>query len=391
MADYRKYANDIERAEFKNFYPISKQHLNEPNKRTEFNIDFGDSFCSSKFQFYISGSLTKQDGQAYLGTDNVKLIDNFVPFLFSKTEVRKHNKMIEEIENCGQLSTMKGTISYSKSDVFSNSFESTFKFGQFEAVGDLAHFGLGFFENVNFPIYKGGFYISFIRAEDDDAILKITGNSVDGKITINEFFIRVPIIDYKTTSKIRLIDEITKSQNIMFNFLDWQCIEQKGISGTTYSLDITNIYRNISNPKFVIIGFQTDRQNNQEKDPSKFDSLNVKNIRVKLNGSYYPDELQNLNISGGLFRIMYQMYQDFKKVYYNNTNMYYNPKEFLNNRPIFVIDTTRSLSNISASKNDIIVNIDFQNAVTNSVCYVIVVSEKFLSYDVIKNDIREIQ
>ncbi|KAG8332870.1 hypothetical protein J6590_012636, partial [Homalodisca vitripennis] len=70
MADYRKYASDIERAEFKNFYPISKQYLNEPNKRTEFNIDFGDNFCSSNFQFYISGTLTKQDGQAYLETDN---------------------------------------------------------------------------------------------------------------------------------------------------------------------------------------------------------------------------------------------------------------------------------------------------------------------------------
>ena len=102
MADYRKYVNDIERSEFKNFYPISKQHLNEPtsNKRN--------------FQFYISGTLTKQDGTQYTAAENVKLIDNFVPFLFTKIEVRKHNKILEEVENCGQLSTIKGTISYSK-------------------------------------------------------------------------------------------------------------------------------------------------------------------------------------------------------------------------------------------------------------------------------------
>uniref|UniRef100_A0A1B6KXJ7 Uncharacterized protein n=1 Tax=Graphocephala atropunctata TaxID=36148 RepID=A0A1B6KXJ7_9HEMI len=234
MADYQKYVNDIERAEFKNFYPISKQHLNEPNKRTEFKIDFGDSFCASQFQFYISGNLTKSDGTQYVAAENVKLIDNFVPFLFSKVEVRKHNKIIEDMENFGQLRTIKGTISYSKNDVFSNGFESTLKFGKFEGVRSLSHFGLGFFENIKFPIYKSGFYISFIRAEDDDAILKTkTGNATpdDGKITIEEFFIRVPMIEYKTTSKIQLINDITRSQNIMFSFLDWQCIDQKGVSG----------------------------------------------------------------------------------------------------------------------------------------------------------------
>uniref|UniRef100_UPI001C8F2B05 hypothetical protein n=1 Tax=Klebsiella pneumoniae TaxID=573 RepID=UPI001C8F2B05 len=84
----------------------------------------------------------------------------------------------------------------------------------------------------------------------------------------------------------------------------------------------TNIYRNVYNPKFIIIGFQTDRQNNQEKDPYKFDSLNVKNYRIKLNGSYYPDELQNLHISEGIYRLMYQSYQEFKKVFYGNSEMY---------------------------------------------------------------------
>lgn len=45
---------------------------------------------------------------------------------------------------------------------------------------------------------------------------------------------------------------------------------------------------------------------------SKLDILNVKNIRVKLNGLslYYPDKLKNLDINDGIYRIMYQSYQD---------------------------------------------------------------------------------
>lgn len=34
------------------------------------------------------------------------------------------------------------------------------------------------------------------------------------KITIDEFFIRVPIVEYKPTSKIQLINDITKSEKI---------------------------------------------------------------------------------------------------------------------------------------------------------------------------------
>lgn len=393
----------IERAEYKNFYPLSKLHLNDSNKKTEFNIDFGDGFCSSKFQFYISGKLTKTDGTDYADNANIKLVDNFVPFLFSNIEVKKHNKLVDEIEYPGQLSTIKGTMTYSKSDPINNSFESSFK-KKFEAIGELSHFGLGFFENIMFPIYKGGFNINFVRSEDNDAIYRWKSKKADGtfddttlpdagKITIEEFFIRVPIIEYKTTSKIQLINEITMKKNVQFHFNHWQCIEQKNIVGKTNSFDITNIYRNINNPRFIIIAFQKGRWNDQFYDISKFDSMFVKNIRVKLNGHYYPDELLNLDINNDKFRIIYHMYQDYKKRYYNSNDMYYNPEEFLKHRPLYVIDVTKTPTNISRSKNDIIINMDFDydiTATSKTNCYVVVVSEKILEYNVIENNITEI-
>ena len=394
--NYKSYFNDIEKAEYKNFYPISKEHMNSVNKKTEFNIDFGDGFCTSKFQYYISGTLKKSDNSDYPADATIKLIDNFVPYLFTKIEVRKHNKLIDEIEYPGILSTIKGTITYSKTDsVNCNGFESSFNGGNFEAIGDLSHLGLGFFESINFPIYKGGFYLSFVRSEDDDAIYRwkkdATANLPGaGKITIDEFYIRVPILEFKTIKKIKLIEELTIAKNIIFHFKQFQCIRQSGISGSTYNFDITNIYRNIINPKFIIVCFQASRDKNQEKDPSQFDSQNVKNLRVKLNGHFYPDEMLNLDISENKHRILYKMFQDYKKVYYGSEEVYYSPNDFIVKRPIYVIDTTKSPTNISGAKNDIIVSIDFKNAISNQVsvvCYVIVVSEKILQYNILKNDI----
>src|SRR5436190_19907953 len=128
-----------------------------------------------------------------------------------------------------------------------------------------------------------------------------------GKITIEEFYIRVPILEFKTIKKIKFFEEITIAKNIIFHFKQFQCIRQSGISGSTYNFDITNIYRNIINPKFIIVCFQANRDKNQKKDPSQFDSENVKNLRVKLNGHFYPDESMNLDISNNKHRIMYKM------------------------------------------------------------------------------------
>ena len=102
------------------------------------------------------------------------------------------------------------------------------------------------------------------------------------------------------------------------------------------------------------------------KVPSRFDNFNVKNIRIKLNECYYPYKLQNLNISEGNYAIMYQMYQDYKNIFYKNNEMYYNPNEFINYRPMYVIDTTRHSENISNSKSNILITVDFQTAINQN-------------------------
>ena len=125
-----------------------------------------------KFQYFISGKLTKADGTEYDETDkDVKLIDNLIPFLFSWIEARKHNKLIDECEYPGILSTMKGTLTYSKADAIAltnGGFESRYTECKFIVCGNLGNLGLGFFEDINIPICKGGFLLSFTRAEYND-------------------------------------------------------------------------------------------------------------------------------------------------------------------------------------------------------------------------------
>lgn len=111
-------------------------------------------FVHRNFSIIFLVRLTKIDGNAYDAKTNAKLIDNLVPFLNSKVKLRKHNKLLDKIEYPGILSTIKATLTYSKSDATTqscNRFKSYFN-NKFEEIGNFTNFGRDFL-NVNIHIY----------------------------------------------------------------------------------------------------------------------------------------------------------------------------------------------------------------------------------------------
>ena len=253
---YNQFSGGIIKSEYRTVMPVSELNFNTPNNYTVFKLDHGDTFYDSGIQFYITGEVVKKsDGSKYDAKTNIKLIDNFVPFLFTRIELKKHNTTIDTVDHPGITSTIKGLLNYSSSNknVLTNcGFTSTFTGGgAFEVVGTLAHLGLGFFDHMRYPMYKGGFEIVFTRAEDNDALYRWKGASATdtipaaGKINIKSFVLRVPLVEYTTTSKIQLIDGLTKLSErgkLMYDYYQWQCIIQKGVFGHTYNFDITNVY-----------------------------------------------------------------------------------------------------------------------------------------------------
>lgn len=406
---YNEFANGVVRSEYRTVMPVSELNFNTPNNYTIFKLDHGDTFYDSRIMFHIRGEVVKKsDGSNYAERSTIKLIDNFVPFLFSRIELKKHNTTIDTVDMPGITSTIKGVLNYngsSKNCLTNCGFASKYDGGgKFEAYGTLAHLGLGFFDHLRYPMYKGGFEIVFTRAEDNDAVYHwgvttATGvvEPADAKVVITSFVLRAPLVEYTATSKIQLIDglkSLSDKNALVYNYYQWQCIEQKGVYGTTFNFDITNLYRNVYNPKFVIVGLQTNRANNQKANPTQFDHCNVKNIVVKINGERYPQELQNIDISGGSWRILYDQYLRYRNVNFGDVDMLLPPEEFINSYPLMVIDTHLQPTTTDRSRSDIQIELDFSSAVTapknnlGTSAFVVVVSEAHFVYDITRNTIR---
>lgn len=403
---FNKYDDYIIRTQYKTYEPLSEINFNRDGGIITFEIEGSDSFLNVKnAKYIISGKYLKADDTEYTPKSNVKLDDNFVGFLFSQIEVTKNGSLIDQIENVGRSSIIKGCISYSldgNGPTMSSGFESRFEGGgNFEAMGNLSNLCLGFFKDIRYPIFKGGIKIHFKRANNNDALFRWGSKPEDtpgvGKVNIVDFKIKVPLVEYQEMYKLQLINELTKlsqENNYKLNFKSWQCIDETNLSGKTFKRNIASTYRNIHNPLFAIVGFQTKGLETQLRKASVFDHCNVKNIWLEIDGQRYPQESLNLDWKNGKFILAYDMHMSYKKTFHKTHQelplMYLTPTSFRDARTLYVLNLTRQPDSVSGNRNNIILNIEFNEDVPNgTICYICLVSTSSFTYDIVHNTIRK--
>jgi len=112
------------------------------------------------------------------------------------------------------------------------------------------------------------------------------------EVVIEELLITIPIVTYKDGYKFKLINDLvslSKRNEYTFRFKSWQCIEFTNLIGKTLQTNITDMHTNTHNPLFAIVAFQTDKLNNQLRDPIEFSNCNLKNIWLEIGGMRYPE------------------------------------------------------------------------------------------------------
>ena len=65
-------------------------------------------------------------------------------------------------------------------------------------------------------------------------------------------------------------------------------------------------------PRFIIVGFQTDKSGKQERNPSIFDNVNVRNIYVTLNVAKYATLDYNISFPAQQFSRAYGDAAEFR-------------------------------------------------------------------------------
>lgn len=401
-----KYDNYIINSQYESYIPQITTELNKPNRNTIVIVDGKDKFLNVKnSKLYLLLEYVQEDGTKYPAKSNVMLSDNGGAFLFQKITIKLNNKIIDESENTGRLSTVKGYMSYAvdgNGPTQNSGFQSTSEGGgSVELIIPLSHLGLGSMKDIK-QIYNARFEIIFTRNTDDDALILETNTEATaesknvkakrGKVNILELKVQMQTIEYDEITKIQIVDELIKKPFIL-DFKKWQCIEIRNLTGKNIRCDLSPNYRNNEHPFFGVVYFQKNKLDNQDSNAAFFDDCNVVNYSFKVNGKKYPNELQNLDFNDMKFCQAYEDHMSYKKTYYKSHEenpLMYLDKQMFKKRPFFVVNMSRHQSQIAVTNCTLILNVDFsKNLPENTICYVCLISSAVYTFDIERGIVDE--
>ena len=406
--------------EYKEYNPIAGAPLNRGS--IVITIESQDIYTHPAESYLIvEGRLIKNvDGGAYDADTGVSLINNGIMYLFSDVRYHLASHEIEVLQNPGHATTILGMLKFpddfSKSQglnqcwikdtgngdtvVDGNNPNDGFKLrrnyiinmpasrGHFCFKIPLKHF-LGFCEDYKKILYGMQQRLTLTRTGDDNAIFKANGVDV-GKVDIQRIRWFMPHVIPSDAYRLQLDKIIEKKEKTPVGYRMLQC-DNTSITGTEFTWRL-GVKSSPDIPRFIIVGFQIGRNNNQEQNPARFDNCNIGNIYVTLNAKRYPDTDYDINFNENRFCRIYGDSSTFRKKFYNMdelvSNHNINPVDYKNLYPIFVFDVTKQSEKLKTAVSDIHVKMRFNTNPAldndgnpqNVMAYAVIISDRLFHF-----------
>ena len=406
--------------EYKEYNPIAGAPLNRGS--IVITIESQDIYTHPAESFLIvEGKLVKNaDGGVYDVDTLITLINNGIMYLFSDVRYHLASHEIEVLQNPGHATTILGMLKFpddfSKSQGLNQCWIKDTGQGNTDVGGDepnkgyklrrdyiinmpasrghfcfkipLKHF-LGFCEDYKKILYGMQQRLTLTRTGDDNAIFR--ANGVDpGKVDIQRIRWFMPHVIPSDAYRLQLDKIIEKKEKIPVGYRMLQC-DNTSITGTEFTWRL-GVKSSPDIPRFIIVGFQIERNNNQEQNPARFDNCNIGNIYVTLNAKRYPDTDYDINFNENRFCRIYGDSSTFRKKFYNMdelvSNHNINPVDYKNLYPIFVFDVTKQSEKLKTAVSDIHVKMRFNtnpaldrdNNPQNVMAYAVIISDRLFHF-----------
>ena len=402
----------IEEYEYHEYEPITGSNLNNPGE-IRISIETQDIFYHiSESYLLIEGQLTKQDGSAYANADVVTITNNGMMHLFSNIKYQLSGQEVESLFYPGQATTMLGLLKYP--DDFQKSqglnqlwFKDT---GSTASITGTANVGFsarhgyivktpnpkgtfsfriplkhifGFAEDYEKIVYGFRHVLTLVRKSDDDAIFRLAAAGA-GKVALSKISWYLPHVRPAVGLKLRLYEMIEKKVKVAVGFRMRQCESISVPQTTNFSWRLT-VKSSPEKPRYIIVAFQTDKEGNQEKNPSAFSHVNLKNMYVTLNSTRYPVVDYDLSFTKQQFSRAYGDAACFRARYYNMDELVSNPNitpsDYKDLFPLFVFDVSKQSEKLKHSVTDIQIKARFnENVPANTEAFALVLSDRVVSF-----------
>ena len=370
----------------------------------------------------VEGQLKRVvNNERYVEDDKVALINNGIMYLFSDVRYHLASHEIEVLQNPGHATTILGMLKYP--DDFNKSqglnqcwapdieagtaapddnkgFKTRYEYiiknpegnvnkGKFSFKIPLKHF-LGFCEDYKKVIYGMQQRLTLTRTDNNNAIFKgqnAANNALalDGKVEIEKIRWFMPHVIPSDAYRLQLNKIIERKEKIPVGYRMLQCDNIPVPQGAPFTWRL-GVKSSPDIPRFIIVGFQTNKNNNQETNPALFDHCNVRNIYVTLNAKRYPDIDYEENFLINNCSRTYGDAATFRKKFYNMdeliSNPGINPMNYKDLFPLFVFDVTKQSEKLKTSVSDIHIKASFNgnNPPAQTIAYAVIISDRLFHF-----------
>ena len=408
----------IDKYKYVEYEPVAGTNLNSSGTDIRLTIETQDIFAHPSESFLIiEGELKKNDNNCYADDDPISLTNNGIMHLFKRIRYDLSGQEIESLLHPGQATTMLGLLKYP--DDFSKSkglnqlwYKDTtdtavladnvgFKIrhdyiitnsrprGSFSFRIPLKHmFGFcGDYDKVTYGLKHN---LTLTRNDDNEAIYRGANNAagnplVAGKIVLSKISWFMPHVTPADKDKMELFKIIERKEKIPVGYRMIQCDSApipQNVTSVSWRLGVKS---SPEVPRFILVAFQSGKNNDQLQNPSIFDNVNVSNIYAMLNSERYPATDYNIVFVGQKFSRVYGDVAEFRAKFFNMDELVSNPNitpsDYRTLYPLFLFDVSKQSEKLKYSTTDIQIKMHFNAGIpANTEAYAVIISDRLINF-----------
>ena len=217
----------------------------------------------------------------------------------------------------------------------------------------------------------------------NDLIFRDGGD--EGEVYIDKIRWFMPHVIPSDAYRLQLDKIIEKKEKIPVGYRMLQCDSTQVPANSTNFTWRLGVKSSPDIPRFIIVGFQTDKNNNQTTNPAIFNRLSVRNIYVTLNAKRYPDIDYENNFTTNNFSRIHGDASLFRKKFFNMNELVSNsgiePIAYKNIFPLFLFDVSKQSEKLKTSVSDIHIKATFgANPGANVMGYAVIISDRLFHF-----------
>lgn len=322
-------------------------------------------------------------------------------YLFEEVRLELNNVEIEHTRNVGVTTTMKSHVSLSSTgeeNMFiagwnprgnsANCVDSNGKFGVCIPLSSL----LGFAEDHRKILVHAKLKLTLRRSNSDQNCYETAGAAETCHITIQHISWRLPFVTPGDKERLELLRLVERKKSLTIPFRCWDLAEYPVLPTTDRHVWSIQSFTQLEKPRFVIVGFQTDRRNNAKKSATEFDHCSLTDLKVYIENECYPFENLNVDFDNQQYFILYRMYAMFRESYYGKTGC---PAltfdEYKDKAPLIVIDCSRQ--NDKIKRGTVNLRIEFKtgkNVPAKTTAYALIIHDRLIEYNVFDDTVNKL-